>query len=187
MALTYTPEANLKMKMPAFVLPDVFGKVLDSNQIQGVKGFWVMFICNHCPYVQAIEDRFLSLAKEALSWGISVIAICSNDPEDHPEDSPNALRANAETKKFPFPYLIDASQNVARDFGAVCTPDFFVFDSQRNLISRGRLDDSWRDPQRVTRMEMREVLLALKEGLPIPTDLAPAMGCSIKWKSEPTR
>lgn len=142
----------------------------------------VSFICGHCPYVQAIEGRLIELAREFLPKDVSFLAICSNDATDYPEDSPTELLRRWREKGYGFPYLIDTEQKVAREFGAVCTPDFFLYDSTHHLRYRGRLDDSWRHPDRVQRQELREAIELLISNKDIPRDQVPSMGCSIKWK-----
>ena len=142
-----------------------------------------MFICNHCPYVQAIEDRLISLAHQLRESSVPIFAICSNDADEYPEDNFENLRKRAQEKNYPFPYLVDESQAVARSFGAVCTPDFFLYDKHHALAYRGRLDDSWRDAGRVRKQELLESVKALLEGKPAPAEQVPSMGCSIKWKA----
>lgn len=140
----------------------------------------VAFICNHCPYVQAIEERLLNLAHNLKS--VQTVAICSNDPNEYPEDAPAELLGRWLAKSYGFPYLIDDTQSVARAFGAVCTPDFFVYDSTRRLRYRGRLDDSWRNASKVTRHELKDAIEAILAGHTVNSIQNPAMGCSIKWK-----
>lgn len=158
------------------------GKTYSRKDYWKSRGLVVMFICNHCPYVKAIEDRLIALANEFIPKEISFLAICSNDPSEYPEDAPGELLKRWQEKQYPFPYLIDESQDVAKAFGAVCTPDIYVFDSALKLRYRGRLDDSWRDPKNVNKRELREALLALLEGRSV-MEQNPSMGCSIKWKS----
>jgi hypothetical protein len=141
-----------------------------------------MFLCNHCPYVQAVEDRILSLHRDYKDHGVQVVAICSNDPTHYPEDAPKNLLKRWREKQYGFPYLIDASQDVAKAYGAVCTPDIYVYDQEKKLAYHGRIDDSWQDPSRVTRREIREALDALLSGKRPAAEQLPAMGCSIKWK-----
>jgi len=142
----------------------------------------VAFICNHCPYVKAIEDRLLELPRAYAPAQMQVVAICSNDPADYPEDAPSELKRRWQEKNYPFPYLVDESQSVARAFGAVCTPDIFVYDGARRLAYRGRIDDSWKDESKVTKRELAEALDALLAGQKPATPQRPSMGCSIKWK-----
>lgn len=182
MALTFTPAPTASETLPEFSLPGVDGKIYASSSLrQTGKPSLVMFICNHCPYVKAIEDRLIELGRDLQALGVGVLAICSNDSSEHPEDNFENLRRRAKEKNYPFPYLHDEQQKVAHLLGAVCTPDFFVYDSQGHLCYRGRLDDSWKDPQKVTRRELFEAILLLLEGKPAPADFVPSMGCSIKW------
>jgi peroxiredoxin len=184
MALTYSPEGTLGSTCPDFVLKSVEGKSFGLADFRAATALWVMFICNHCPYVKAIEDRVLALAHEYQKKGVAVVGICSNDPTDHPEDSAAALLARWREKNYSFPYLVDSDQSVARRFGAVCTPDFYLYDSAWCLAYRGRLDDSWRSPASVQRQELREALDSLLAGRAPSGVQNPSMGCSIKWKAQ---
>jgi len=181
MALTYSPAGQLGSTCPDFELPSVDGKTFRNSSFQGAQALVVMFICNHCPYVKAIEDRLLALAHDFLPRGVQFVGICSNDAADHPEDTPQALLERWQQKRYGFPYLLDVNQSVARAFGAVCTPDLYIYDSQRHLQYRGRLDDAWRNPSQVQRQEMREALESILAGR-TPPEQNPSMGCSIKWK-----
>ncbi len=138
-------------------------------------------MCNHCPYVQAVDGRINALAK-AFAGRCDVAGINANDAKAYPEDSFDAMRSRAQILGFVFPYLHDDSQAIAKAFGAVCTPDFFLYDSDRKLRYRGRLDDNWQDATHVTRQEIRLAIEALLSGEPIPEPQRPSMGCSIKWK-----
>lgn len=181
MALTYTPTAEPGSLCPDFDLPTLMGTRFGRKDIAPQTPFVVMFICNHCPYVKAIEDRLLQLGKDLQAAEIPLLAICSNDASEYPEDSFEALRKNYLDKKMNFIYLHDPSQKVAQSFCAVCTPDFFVYDANQKLAYRGRLDDSWKEPSRVTRRELYESALLLKQNKPAPLDQVSSMGCSIKW------
>jgi hypothetical protein len=141
----------------------------------------VVFICNHCPYVKAIEDRLVELGKDLQIMGIPMLAICANDEKFDPEDRLENLRRRAVEKKYPFPYLHDPTQQVAKAFGALCTPDYFVYDKNLKLAYRGRLDDSWKDSAKVTRRELYMAVQLLNEDSPAPEQQTPSMGCSIKW------
>lgn len=182
MALTYTPPGTLGQRLPSFTLPTVDGKNFSSAQLKSDQAVCVMFICNHCPYVKAIEDRLLDLARE-LEDQAQFIAICSNDSTDFPEDAPAALLQRSLEKNYPFPYLVDGTQAVAKNFGAVCTPDLYVFDRTHRLSYRGRLDDSWRNPALVNNQDLKEALLKATRSEPAPEEQIPSMGCSIKWKA----
>jgi hypothetical protein len=182
MALTYTPNEDLKLMLPQFKLTDVFDQMFDSNALLAARAKLIVFLCGHCPYVQAIESRLISLGHDLKALGVPMVGICSNDPKDYPEDSPTALRARHESKRYSFPYLIDADQAVARAFGAVCTPDFFLFNGQNHLVYRGRLDDFWKDEKKVTRRELFQAAKLTAEGKDRNLEMHPAMGCSIKWR-----
>ena len=141
-----------------------------------------MFICNHCPYVKAVEDRLIRLAREFEAKGVQLVGVCANDAENYPDDAFDALAARWRERGYGFPYLHDEAQDVARAFGAVCTPDIFVFDEDRRLAYRGRIDDSWKDESRVTRRELAEAVEALVAGKRTSPQQRPSMGCSIKWR-----
>jgi peroxiredoxin len=181
MALTYTPAPDLGKNPPPFQLPGVDGKTYGLSDFQNGQPLVIMFICNHCPYVKAIEDRLIQLGHDCNQIDVNVVAICSNDADDYPEDNFASLKARWSEKKYPFPYLHDADQAIAKDFGAVCTPDFFVYDKNLQLAYRGRLDDSWKEPQKVTKRELFNAILTLKEGKKVSPQQTPSMGCSIKW------
>ncbi|MBF0124261.1 MAG: thioredoxin family protein [Magnetococcales bacterium] len=182
MALLHTPPATLGAAAPDFNLPGVDGKLHALADYSSHPVLVVMFICNHCPYVQAVEPRLIALARELAGQGVGFVAINSNDSSHYPEDSFGAMKARAQAKNYPFDYLLDDSQQVARDYDAVCTPDFFVYDQQRRLAYRGRLDDSPHDAAKVSRQELKEAALALLAQQPVATLQHPSMGCSIKWR-----
>lgn len=182
MALMYTPPGEIGSLCPDFQLPATDGNLYRLKDFTGSKALLVMFICNHCPYVQAVEDRLVLLSKELLLRGAQVVAISSNDAVKYPADSFENMKKRAIEKKYPFPYLFDETQNVAKEFGAVCTPDFFVYDENLSLAYRGRLDDSWKNPAEVSRQELRHAVLELLAGREAPLSQYPSMGCSIKWK-----
>lgn len=183
MALTITPKTHTFF-CPDFSLPTTAGGTVTKKSLLNGKPFLVMFICNHCPYVKAIEDRLITLGNDLESIGVRVLAVSSNDASEHPEDSFSEMKNRATAKGYPFPYAYDESQVVARAFGAVCTPDFFLFDLEGKLSYRGRLDDSWKDPQKVTKRELFEAAKALLEQKPLNFSEVPSMGCSIKWRSK---
>lgn len=182
MALTYTPSPDLGQACPDFNLPATDGRRYGRGDLPPGKAFLIMFICNHCPYVKAIEDRLIELGHDLKAIGVSTFAISSNDAARYAEDSFEAMKARAETKAYSFPYLYDEDQSVARAFGAVCTPDFFLYDREGRLAYRGRLDDSWKEPALVTERELFLAAQKLARGEAAPTNQAPSMGCSIKWK-----
>lgn len=182
MALTYTPSPDLGQDCPDFDLRNVDGSFVSRAFLPKGRPFAIMFICNHCPYVQAIEDRLIQLGHDMHELGATLVGISSNDSHRYPADSPEEMKHRSDLKGYSFPYLYDEDQSVARAFGAVCTPDFFVYDNNGKLAYRGRLDDSWKDPAQVTRRELFEAVKLLAEGKPAPTNQAPSMGCSLKWK-----
>ncbi|MCS7188876.1 MAG: thioredoxin family protein [Bacteroidia bacterium] len=180
---TYAQSLELGSPMPSFELLSVCKEPVNSRNLMG-SPVVIVFTCGHCPYVQAIEERMLALSRAFIPKGIQWIGIASNDPSLHPEeDSPEALCRRTKEKDYPFPILFDETQSVAKSFGAVCTPEFFVYDANHRLYYHGRLDDNWKDPLRVSREELKEALEALLAGKPAPLPQYPAMGCSIKWKS----
>ena len=182
MALTESLDLPLGTLCPDFHLPTVDGKTYARDDARGAAAVAILFICNHCPYVQAIEDRLIALRQDYASRGVQLIGICSNDPTDYADDAPPRLLARWREKAYGFPYLIDAGQDVARAFKAVCTPDLYVFDRDLRLAYHGRLDDQWKEPSQVTRHELRAALDALLAGQPAPIGQQPSLGCSIKWK-----
>ncbi|MBF0429442.1 MAG: thioredoxin family protein [Magnetococcales bacterium] len=182
MVLLHSPPGELGSLAPDFSLPGVDGKIHTLGEYQKNPVLVVMFICNHCPYVLAIEDRLIALTQALMPQNVQFVAISSNDPTNYPEDSFDNMKLRAKKKSYPFAYLYDATQQIAKDYGAVCTPDFFVYDAERKLRYRGRLDDSPRNPVAVRKQEMKEAILALLEGRPVATIQNTTMGCSIKWK-----
>ncbi|MCB0366379.1 MAG: thioredoxin family protein [Bdellovibrionaceae bacterium] len=182
MALTYTPNAELGKSCPEFSLPSVDGKTVSLADFADAKVLVVMFICAHCPYVQAIEERLIELGQSFPRDQVQLVGICSNDWADYPEDSPENLFKRWKERNYSFPYLIDEDQSVAGEFGAVCTPDLFVYNSQRRLAYRGRLDDSWKEPKQVTQQDLRRAIECLLANQNIDAEQIPSVGCSIKWK-----
>ena len=173
---------------PDFRLPATDGTTYRRDSLRKDKGLLVAFLCNHCPYVKAIIDRFVADANEALRMGVGVVAVMSNDTKTYPQDSFENMEEFAKRHAFPFPYLYDATQETARAFDAVCTPDFFLFDKNLALVYRGRLDSAGArqnapDAKDVKR-DLLEAVRALKEGratLPAEEQFC-SIGCSIKWR-----
>ncbi len=178
------PVCDFGWKAPEFRLPATDGKTYGLADIRGANGTLVMFICNHCPYVLAVIDRIVRDARDLAPLGIGVAAICSNDATTHPADSFPKMAEMAERQGFPFPYLHDESQEVARAWGAACTPDFFGFNARGELQYRGRLDASGARPGPADlRRDLYEAMREIAETGRGPADQVPSMGCSIKWKS----
>ena len=182
MASISPPVCDFGWQAPHFSLPDVNGHVVALHAAKGKNGLLVMFICNHCPYVKAILPRLINDVRELKMLGVNTVAIMSNDPAEYPEDSLENMQKIVREMNFPFPYLLDASQQTAKDYGAVCTPDFFGFNNHLQLQYRGRFDESRKE----TALEStRELFMAMK--LVAETDSGPreqiaSIGCSIKWK-----
>jgi len=178
-----TPVCEFGLPAIDFSLPGVDGQNWNIEQARGDKGLLVMFICNHCPYVKAIRDRLVRDTRELKDYGINAVAIMSNDPAEYEEDSFENMRRVAEQFDFPFPYLIDETQEVAKAYGAVCTPDFFGYNADLELQYRGRLDASRK--QAAAPDVRRELFDAMKQVAQTghgPKEQIPSMGCSIKWK-----
>ncbi len=191
MALTHTPPGELGSQAPSFALPGVDGKVWKLSDFSDSRALVVVFMCNHCPYVIAVQERINRLAQEYASRGVRLVGISSNDTVEYPEDNLEAMRARAREQRYVFPYLIDETQEVARAYGAVCTPDFFVYQGTSGaafeLRYRGRLDDSWKDPAVVKKRELAGALDAILAGQSIDAPQNSSMGCNIKWKDAPPR
>lgn len=178
------PICDFDWPAPAFSLPGTDGETYGYDDIAGPNGTLVMFICNHCPYVLAILDKIIRDAADLQKLGIGVAAICSNDATTHPADSFENMKRMAEDRGFPFPYLHDEDQSVARAYDAVCTPDFFGFNAAKGLQYRGRLDASRAQP--VDEDLPRDLYDAMKQVAETgkgPAEQIPSMGCSIKWKA----
>ncbi len=178
------PVCDFGAPAPGFTLPDtVTGKQVSLADVTGPNGTLVMFICNHCPYVLAVLDRIVRDARDLDDLGVGVVAISSNSVESHPQDGPEKMAELARAHGFPFPYLYDESQDVARAFGAVCTPDFFGYNNRLELQYRGRLDASRKQAGREDLR--RDLFLAMKQVAETgrgPGEQIPSMGCSIKWR-----
>lgn len=181
MALMESGMVALGTPCPEFSLPGVDGRTWKSREFRS-PALLVVFMCNHCPYVQAVDDRINALAQE-FKGRCDVVAINPNDTEQYPEDSFEAMGHRAEEKGFVFRYLYDATQDTARAFGAVCTPDFFLYGPDRRLAYRGRLDDNWKEAEKVKHPELRKALEAVLAGKSPSATQKPSLGCSIKWKS----
>jgi peroxiredoxin len=178
-----TPPPALGTRCPDFRLPAVDGRSYARDDFAASPVLVVMFICNHCPYVKAVEDRIIRLAREFGALGAQLVGICANDAATYPDDAFDQLAARWRSRNYGFPYLHDETQEVARAFGAVCTPDIFVYDRDRRLAYRGRIDDAWKDEAKVQRRELAEAIEALLAGKTPSSAQRPSMGCSIKWKS----
>jgi peroxiredoxin len=177
------PVCDFGQPAQPFELAATDGKTYKLSDLRGEKGLLLVFMCNHCPYVRSIIDRLIETASELQKIGIGVAAICANDAINYPDDDFEHMRAWAKEKAFPFPYLHDEDQSVAKAFGAVCTPDFFGYNADLELQYRGRLDES---KTRLVADARPDLLIAMRQIAETgkgPEDQIPSMGCSIKWKA----
>ena len=184
MARTASTMLALGTPAPDFSLPDVVsGKTVSLDQAAGPHGLLVMFLCAHCPFVQHVNRELARLGRDYADSGVGIVAISSNDAGVYSDDAPDGLRAQATQHVFTFPYLYDETQDVARVFHAVCTPDFFLFDAEKNLVYRGQLDGSRPgNGIAVDGRDLRAAIDHLLAGQPIPAEQLPSIGCGIKWK-----
>lgn len=184
MALTPSNMLPLGTPAPQFSLPDtVSGATLTLDAVRGSRGTLVMFICNHCPYVKHVNPELVRLGRDYAGRGIGLVAISSNDADTYPDDAPGPMAQAARELGYPFPYLHDADQSVARAYDAACTPDFYLFDAYLKLIYRGRLDASTPgNGQPLNGSDLRAALEALLGGVPVSAQQQPSVGCNIKWR-----
>lgn len=184
MALTESNMLPLGTTAPDFELPDtVSGKMLHLSALKSDVATVIMFLCNHCPYVVHVNEQLVQLAKDYQAKGVAFVAISSNDAVKYPADAPDKMHTHALEVGYPFPYLYDESQAVARAYDAACTPDLYVFDENLRLAYRGQLDDSRPNSGKpVTGKDLRAALDAVLAGEPITTLQRPSAGCNIKWK-----
>lgn len=182
MVETKTPKIDAGMNAPDFNLPATDGKHYRLKDVMGEKGLVVMFICNHCPFVKAILDKIIRDTAELKQHGINSVAIMANDPEQYSEDSFDNMKHLAESKAFPFPYLLDEKQGVAKAYGAVCTPDFFGFNNKGELQYRGRLDESGMRNIPDGERDLFNAMVEVANTGQAPKEQLPSIGCSIKWK-----
>jgi len=184
MALTESNMFPLGTPAPSFTLPNaVTGKEVSLAEVKSDIATVIMFICNHCPYVKHVQPQLVKLANDYIPKGISFVAISSNDVEQYPEDSPEKMKEVAQEFKYPFPYLYDETQQVAKSYQAACTPDFYIFDKDLKCVYRGQLDDSRPgNGLPVTGESIRTALDQLLRGEPVTLKQKPSIGCNIKWK-----
>lgn len=181
--LVDTPVCDFGWRMPEFSLETPEGRIVTSESAMGTAGLLVAFICNHCPYVKRIASQLASDCNHLQTQGIGVTAIMSNDFESYTDDAPDKMKEFAAAHHFGFPYLVDPNQSVARSFGAVCTPDFFGFNSRGELQYRGRFNSSTGARGKNPVSELREAMLLVKATGQGPQQQSPSMGCSIKWRN----
>lgn len=174
---------DLGTKAPKFSLIDtISGKTYDLKKFRGNKALLVIFICNHCPYVKLIKESLVEYATEYMPKGVGVVAISSNNAEQYPEDSPEKMKEDGEELGYPFPYLYDESQEVAKAYKAACTPDLFLFDEALKLVYRGQFDNA-RPGNEIepSGKDLREATEKVLAGEPVPEEQKPSVGCNIKW------
>lgn len=181
-----TPSSMVPLGTPAspFTLPDaVSGNSVSLEELRSDKATVILFICNHCPFVKLVQDELVTLAREYRDRGVAFVAINSNDVQRYPDDAPEKMKEEAERLGYPFPYLFDESQEVAKAYRAACTPDFFVYDGNLELVYRGQLDDARPgNGVPVTGKDLRAALDAILAGRPVSADQKPSIGCNIKWR-----
>ncbi len=184
MSATPSTMLDLGTKAPGFNLVDtISGRTVNLNEIKSSKATVIMFICNHCPYVKHVNPELVNLALDYIPEGITFVAISSNDIVNYPEDSPERMKEFAKESGYPFPYLFDETQEVAKSYKAACTPDFYIFDKNMELVYRGQLDDSRPGNSiPVTGKDIRNALKNILENKPVDKNQKPSIGCNIKWK-----
>jgi peroxiredoxin len=176
-----TDKLKIGSLAPEFNLPATDGKNYSLDAYKDKEAVIVVFSCNHCPYVQAYEDRMIAFQKD-YAMNLQIIAISSNEDVNYPEDSFENMKARAELKKFNFPYLHDETQNIAKAYGATHTPEIFLFDKERKLVFHGKIDDNWKEPDSVQSHYLRNALDELLKGKQISVPETFTIGCTIKWK-----
>lgn len=174
---------NLETDLIDFSLKGTDEKLYSPSDFSDSEILIIIFQCNHCPYVKAVTDRFVSLQEKYRDKRVQLIGINPNDPVSYPEDSFDYMKLFSEKYKLNFPYLLDDTQETARKYDAVCTPDIYVYDKNRKLRYRGRLDDSWKDESKITSRDLEKAVELLLDNKEIDFPQIPSMGCSIKWKS----
>jgi peroxiredoxin len=182
MAAEQSTMVPLGTPAPDFKLPGTDGKEYTLMNFGDKKVLVIIFMCNHCPYVKAVLRRLINLQNEYAEQSVQLVGINVNDIEKHPDDSPENMKALAEKKQLPFPYLFDASQESAKAYNAVCTPDIYVYGIERTLKYRGRVDDNWQHPDEITRHDLKDAIEALITDQDVSDDQVASIGCSIKWK-----
>jgi len=183
MARTASTMLELGTPAPAFRLPDTAGRTVSLSDFDDARALLVVFMCNHCPYVQHIREGLAGFAREYQPRGLAVAGINANDIDSHPDDSPERMAEEARRYGYTFPYLFDETQAVAKAYRAACTPDFYLFDAGRRLAYRGQFDDSRPGSSvPVTGRDVRAAADAVLAGEPAPGEQKPSMGCNIKWK-----
>ncbi|MBT3367202.1 MAG: thioredoxin family protein [Nitrospina sp.] len=182
MALKHSTMVPIGTPAVGFNLPGVDGNTYSLDSFSEKKILVVIFMCNHCPYVKAVLQRLIDLQTETRELGVQLVGINSNDAEKYPDDSFDSMKTIAKEKGLNFPYLFDASQETAKAYDAVCTPDIYAYGPERKLLYRGRIDDNWEHEEKVTQRNLKEAIDFIIAGKELSSDQTPSMGCSIKWK-----
>lgn len=182
MALTESQKVEIGSEAPNFNLPSTDGQNYSLDSFKNDRALIVVFTCNHCPYAKAAWPLLIQLADKFKDRGVAFVAINPNDESQYPEDSFEVMKQRIKDWQINFPYLRDETQEVAKTYGAVCTPDVYVYDQNRKLYYHGRINDNWQEPDKVTKEELKEALESLLADQPPPTTQHPSIGCSIKWK-----
>jgi peroxiredoxin len=177
-----TKTLQIGSVIPDFSLPSIDGITYSLNSFKDKKALSIIFSCNHCPYVQAYENRIIAIQKDYADKGVAVVAVNSNDAVKYPEDSFEEMKKRAKLKKFNFIYLRDEHQSVARSFDATHTPEIFLVDKERKLVYHGKIDDNWQEEQKVKTKYLRNALNELLSGMEISVPETYSIGCTIKWK-----
>jgi peroxiredoxin len=183
MALMHSKVGPLESPAKNFDLLGTDDRRYSLNSFEDNKVLVIIFMCNHCPYVKAVLQRLIDLQNEWIDQKVQFIGINPNDTVTYPDDSMENMKKIVAEKKIPFPYLLDETQDVATAYGAVCTPDIFVYGSERTLLYQGRIDDDWQNPEKVTQYDLAEAIQMANDGI-ILEEQVPSMGCSIKWKEK---
>ncbi len=185
MVKTASTMLPLGTTAPDFSLINVNGQTVSRSDFQDAKGLLVIFMCNHCPFVIHLADQLAQFARDYHDAGLAIVAISSNDVSNHPQDSPEQMVHEAEQRGYIFPYLYDEEQEVAKAYHAACTPDFFLFDGNHQLVYRGQFDSSRPDSGiPVSGEDLRQAVDAMLSGQPVSEDQQPSLGCNIKWKEQ---
>ena len=183
MVLMYSNIQPLRSSAKSFNLLGTDDRLYSLDSFSEKKVLVIVFMCNHCPYVKAILQRLIDLQNGWIGQGVQFVGINPNDTEKYPDDSMENMKQIVREKKIPFPYLLDETQEVAKAYAAVCTPDIFVYGSERKLLYQGRVDDSWQHPEKVTRQDLKEAITLIVNDKKVDENQIASMGCSIKWKA----
>ena len=174
----------LRISAASFRLPGVDSKTYSLESFSDKNVLVIIFMCNHCPYVKAVLQRLIALQAETARQGVQLIGINSNDVDRYPDDSMENMQKITKEKGINFPYLLDVSQEMAKNYDAVCTPDIYVYGTERKLLYRGRIDDNWEHEEKVTQRNLKEAVDCIVAGKKVPDKQISSIGCSIKWKQK---